>query len=595
MSLDILIVLVILFLAVVLFATELISVDLTAMIIMGLLLFSGILTAEETLSGFSNSALVTVAAMFVLSAGVQKSGALNHISRRLAILFRKNFWLGIILMMMIVGVLSAFINNTPVVALFIPVIISCAELNRISPEKLLIPLSFGSMFGGVCTLIGTSTNILVSDLSDQEGFGPFGMFEMFSLGGVFFIAGLIYMVVFGIRKLPGSIKLKGPSKKSKFHLGDYVTNIVLLEGAPSVGKALKDSPLVKDLGLEILFVFRKGHAVGAHAPNLILKAGDRLKVKGDIKKIHQLSERKEIALDTMASSFTAIKRERKKMLVETVILPNSKFCGRRVSSIDFEAEFGADLVAVRERHGIIRNLIKKEKIRSGDTFLLSIDEEHIPKLKEQTQNILVVSRPDIVSLNKRNASISVGVILTAVILASLDIVPILAGALAGVLVMALTRCISVEDMYQSISWKVLVLLAGSLSLGVALKKTGAATILADGILEMVGTFGPLVILSALYLLSSLLTEAMSNNATVVLLAPIVFSIAQSLDVDPKPFLMAITFAGSASFMTPVGYQTNTMVYASGAYRFKDFFTVGAPLNLIFWILATFLIPVFFPF
>ncbi len=593
MSADIIITICILLGAVILFATEVVAIDVTAVIIIGSLVLTGVLSPQEGISGFSNIAVATVAAMFVLSAGIEKSGALNPATAFLEKLFRWNFWLGIVSMLIFVSFLSAFINNTPVVALFIPVVLSCARAIKISPEKLLIPLSFASMFGGVCTLIGTSTNLLVSDYADSVGLGAFTMFEMTKMGSVFLVAGFIYLLLIGLRLLPESAK--EATFEDKYHLGEYITNVVLQRGAPSVGKTIKTSPLVTELGVEIIQVKRGTERFFSPPDNFVLAENDILKVTGNVDKIRKLQNRNKVLVQPLLKKEMSVNPGSELVLHEMVVLPNSDLAGRKLEDIDFEDRFGAVFLGVRGRKGLQNRLIGNWKLTAGDCLLLASTKDKSETLHKNFPDLYIINHTDHSNFSKKKALMAAATVAAVITLASLNILPMLTAAIAGCILLVLTKIVTPEEVYKSISWKVIVLLAGSLSLGVALEKTGTAKLLADQVYHLGGQFGPIVMLSLIYLITTLLTEAMSNNATVVLLAPIVIALAQSMDVSPKPFLIAITLAASASFMTPVGYQTNTMVYAAGNYSFRDFFRIGAPLNILFWILASILIPVFFPF
>lgn len=593
MSIDIIITLCILLGAIILFATEYVSIDVTAMLIIGGLMLTGILSPQEGIAGLSNNAVVTVASMFVLSAGIEKSGALNPITNLLERFFQRSFWLGTIAMLISVSFLSAFINNTPVVALFIPVVLSCAKAIKISPEKLLIPLSFASMFGGVCTLIGTSTNILVSDYAKSEGLGAFSMFEMTKLGLVFLAVGFVYLLLAIVKLLP-SHEL-GHVYEEKYHLGEYITNVILQQGAPSIGKTIKKCPLVAELGLEIFQVKRGSNRFFLPPEDFILEVNDILKIKGNVDKIRKLKSRNKIVIQPLLDKELPVGNPGGLILHEVVVLPNSDFAGFKVNDVDFEESFGAVLLGARSRKGLHNKMIGDWKLAAGDCLLMASSKDKSKTMHKNFPGLFIINHTDYSNFTKKNATIATLTVSSVILLASLNILPILTAALLGCLVLILTNIITPEDAYKSISWKVIILLAGSLSLGAALEKTGAAHLLAAEVVYIGGAYGPVIVLSAVYLITTILTSLMANNATVVLLAPIVISLAQTMEVSPKPFLMAITFAASASFMTPIGYQTNTMVYAAGNYTFKDFFKIGAPLNLLFWILASILIPIFFPF
>ncbi len=603
MTLEIGIVLIVLLGAVVMFATERIPVDVVAIVAMSVLVVSGVLTPQQGVSGFSNSATITVAFMFILSTALFKSGAVVGIGNRIAVLFKYNFWIGIFVTMLTVGVISAFINNTPVVAIFIPILVGAAAQSKLSIAKMLMPLSFASMFGGVCTLIGTSTNILVSGVAAENNLEPFSMFEMTKMGLIFFGVGLLYMMLIGIRLIPDRGVDDGLMKK--FGMGDYLTEIVLLENSASVGKSIKESPLVKKLDLDILEVNRKGNAFIMPSEDLILERSDVLKVRCNVEKIKALKEREGIALksDAKFKSLDELAGDKKKdsriVFVEAVIAPNSPFEGRTVKELSFRQKYGATVLAIRHRGELMRDKVVATQLRAGDTLLIEVDKDHLQNLQQLElrgrNTFLIVSEVDLPEYRRDKMFTVVVTMIGVIALASFNILPIMMAAIIGSMVLVLTRCISMEEAYLAIDWKVIFLLAGALSLGVAMDVSGTASLISHSLIEISGSLGPMAILSVLYIVTMILTGTMSNNASAVLLAPIAIAASVELNVDARPFLMAITFAASSSFMTPVGYQTNTMIYGVGGYRFMDFMRVGIPLNVIFWILATFLIPYFFPF
>ncbi len=594
---DIAVVLLVLVLAVWLFATEKLSVDIVALIIMGVLIISGVVTPQEGVSGFSNSATITVAAMFILSAALFKSGAVVGIGNKIASLFKYNFWIGIIAVMLTVGIISASINNTPVVAIFIPILVGAASKSNHSISKMLMPLSFASMFGGVCTLIGTSTNILVSGIASDHNIEPFSMFEMSKLGLVFFGTGFLYMMLIGIHLIPDRKSNKGLVQK--FGLGEYLTEIIILKKSPSINKTIQNSPLVKKLEIDILEVNRAGTRYYMPGADFILREGDILKVRCNIEKIKTLKESQNIALKSDMKFKDTDVESKKTTLVEAVIAPNSEFEGKTVKQMNFRQRFGATVLAIRHRGEVMREKIANTVLKSGDSLLIEVNKEKMEYLKQLElhgrNTFLIVTEVDLPKFDKNKIFLVVFTIISIITLATLNIMPIMVAALLGVTFLIITGCISMDEAYKAIDWKVIFLLAGAISLGVAMYNSGAAELISGFLINIVGKLGPVAIVSILYLITSLLTETMSNNASAVLLAPIAIAASAAMEVDPRPFLMAITFAASSSFMTPIGYQTNTMIYGAGNYKFKDFLKVGGPLNLIFWIIATIFIPVFFPF
>lgn len=592
MTVDIAIVIAIVVGAAVLFATEKLPVDMTAILVMAVLLLSGIITPEEGISGFSNTATVTVAAMFIISAALNKTGAVLFVGELASKMFKYNFWLGVVVMMMAVGVLSAFINNTPVVAVFIPVVLRIAASNKISSSKILMPLSFASMFGGVCTLIGTSTNILVSSIAVQYGQPAFSMFEFTSLGLLFFGAGLIYMVFVGIRM----IKAKDvPSDLTqKYSMSDYLTDIVLLPEAKSVGTRLVESPLIKEVEIDILDVVRNGKRLLRPTSEIVFEANDVLRVRGDVKKIQDLKDRVGIKLKSDLKLKDEDFKAEDLQLVEAIISPNSRLIGKTIKSSRFRNLYRANALALRHSGQLYHTDFIDVPLKPGDALLLEVRKENLEDLKRDPDFVLV-SGVDLPKYRKSKIIPALLIVAGVIVTATLNVMPIMISAIIGSILLVFTKCISLEESYKSIEWNIVFLLGGILSLGIALEKTGAALLLANNIVSLIGFLGPVAIVAAFYLITSLFTEIMSNNASAVLLAPIAIAVAESMGISARPLLMAVTFAASASFMTPVGYQTNTMIFGVGQYKFSDFLKVGGPLNLIFWILATIFIPVLFPF
>jgi di/tricarboxylate transporter len=592
MTLEIGIVFIILIGAIILFSLEKMPIDLTAIVVMAALLLTGIITPGEAVSGFSNPATITVGAMFIISAALNKTGALRFFGDISTRMFRYGFTFALIVTMLIVAFVSAFINNTPVVAVFIPILLKVARDNGIAPSKLLMPLSYASIFGGVCTLIGTSTNILVSSIAVQYGQPAFGMFEFTKLGVVFLVIGILYMILFGVRLIP--TRKKETDLTQSFRMNNYITDIVVLPQAKSVGKRLVDSPLVKELDLDVMYVLREGNRLLRPINTIFVEAGDLLRVRCDIEKIRSLQERVGIVL----KSNLKIKQEDIEaddvFLVEAIIAPNSELEGQSLKSINFRYKFRATALALRHRGQLLQEAFATTRLSAGDALLIEVRKENYDYLKNN-QNFVLVSDIHIPKYRKRKIIPAVIIVAGVVTVAAAGILPIVGSALIGSILLVLLGCINLEEAYQAIDWKIIFLLGGILSLGFALEKTGAAILVSEIMIDSLGSMGPIIVLAAFYLLTSILTESMSNNATAVLLAPIAINAAVVMGVDPRPFLVAIMFGSSASFMTPVGYQTNTMIYSVGEYRFSDFLKVGTPLNIIFWFIASLMIPFFFPF
>lgn len=583
--------------AVVLFVTEKVSVDVVALMVIFVLVLTGVITPEEGVAGFSNKATVTVAFMFVLSAALLKTGALQTLAHRLAPIFRDNFYKGMLLMMVLVAVTSAFVNNTPVVAVFIPVIIQVGHASGQSPSKMLIPLSFASIFGGVCTLIGTSTNLLVSGIAVKSGLPAISMFQPLLYGTVILLLGIVYMLAFGIRKLP--YIRQDDNLSDKFNMGEYLAEIELLAQAESVGLTIMASPLVQYYGMDILEVRRNGSRFTFPPGDFVLHEGDVLKVNCSIEKMKRLKMREKINVSQAMRIGGEDVKGKNSTLVEMVVTAQSAFAGKTLREVDFRRRFRAVPLAIRTREEVKHEDLYHITLQPGDVVLIEVKKHFVSELKRQESGqdapFVLLSEDPMTDFKRKKFVAVLAVIVSVVALASLQLVDIMVGTLGGVVLLILLRIIDIKEAYEAISWKIVFLMAGALSLGTAMSNSGLDLRLAEGMLSTLGPWGPVAVLSGVYLTTSLLTELISNTATAALMAPIGIAAAEALGVSATPFVMAVMFAASSSFMTPTGYQTNTMVFSAGQYRFRDFLKVGTALNLGFWLLATFLIPLLFPF
>ncbi len=573
-----------------LFAYERVRIDATAVIVMTLLMLTGILDPAAALSGFSNIATVTVAAMFVLSAGLRLTGALAPVSRVLSDLGERNPWLALVTMMVVVGVVSGFINNTAAVAIFIPVVIGLARDIGVSPSRLLMPMSFASMFGGVATLIGTSTNLLVNSIAQENGMEPFRMFEFTPLGVVLFVAGFAYLLI-TVRFIPDRRAGTGQDLSERFEIAPYITEVVLGDGAAGVGEAVADNVLVRNLDVDIIEVLRNGEPLSGAAGQLQLREGDVLRVRAGAREINQLLALEGVAL--MRPGHEQLDRDietERDALVEAVIAPDSQLGGQTVDEVNFPGRFGAQVLALRQHGQLQQEDLRNAVLGGGNSVLLKIDRERLAELEQEQEEFVVVSEIVVPGIRRDKLSIALLTIAAVVITAALGIVPIVVGAVTGSLVMVAGGCLTAEEAYEAINWKVIFLLAGVIPLGVALEQTGGAALIADTVVRELSFLGPTAVLGAFFVMTQLFTAIISNNATAVLFAPIAIGAASNLGVDARPFLFAITVAASMSFLTPIGYQTNTMIYGPGEYRFTDFTRIGGPLTLLVAVVATLLIP-----
>lgn len=590
LSLENIMVLGVVFGAMILFITEKLRVDLVALCVLVVLLVSGLIKPEQALYGFANPATATVAAMFVLSAGLSRTGLVEWIGRKINDIAGKSPAQLVLILCITIALLSAFVVNTATVAIFIPIAIVLAQTRRIAPSRVLIPLSYASQFGGVCTLIGTSTNILVNSIAITNGLRGFNLFEFAPLGLAMSAVGIAYLALVAGWLLP---KRKGDYQQlDKYRLVDYLTEMRVKKKSPLIGMTwtkLKSDDIKE---IDLIKVIRGKKATWRPTKTKI-KQGDILLLHGNADKLIKM--RDNYGLEATRTTVSDKKLSSEKIqLIEALIPPTSIMVGRTLRSSHFSRRFGCMVLAVQRRGKTMRERLSDISFDGGDTLLLQCNKEDV-KYIMRSDDLIVTNELTDLHLRRNRAVIALGIVIAVVALAAFKIVPILVAALIGAVGMVLTGCLSLEQAYKAIDWKVIFLLGGILPLGMALQQTGTAELLANSFMQPLATLGPVYLLAALYIFTAFLTETMSNNAAAILLAPIALSLAGLLGVSPRPFLIAITFAASTSFATPIGYQTNTMIYAPGGYRFFDYTKVGVPLNLIFWVIAVLLIPALWPF
>ena len=586
---EIWIVLIIFLGAAVLFVTEKFPIDQVALMVLAALLVTGILNPEEAISGFSNPATVTVAAMLVISGGLQQTGALTVVGN-LFVRIGQRPVLFTCSIMVIAAAVSAFINNTAAVAVFLPIVLAAAAKNRIAPSRLLIPLSFASQFGGVCTLIGTSTNLLVSSISDQAGYGAFSMFEFSKLGLIMCGAGVLYLLVAGYWLLPN----RGADALTEaYGLGGYLTELRVLEDSPLVGQTLREVALRENHDATVVAVLRGEKKIWAFH-SLVLEAGDLLLVQGKVDDLMRVKDKMKLEIEPELKVEDETLKSGDVALVEVLVAPRSRLIGETLVTADFSRRFRLLVLAIRRRGQNLRLKLGRVRLDFGDELLLQGAADDVEKLR-RNPDFIVLDEHEKPEVRKRKLPISILITVGVVGVAAWGGMSILGTSLIGCVALLLTRCLRLQDAYSAVDWRVIFLLAGLLPLGLAMQKTGAAELVAGKAIDLVGGMGPYAVLAVFYIMTAILTEAMSNNAAAVLLAPIASSTAVQLGMDPKPLLMAVTFAASTSFATPVGYQTNAMIYNPGKYRYTDFLRIGVPLNLIFLALAVYFIPKFWPF
>lgn len=565
------------------FITEWLPVDLTAIAIAILLMAFGLVTPTEGISGFGNTATVTVMAMFILSAGIARTGAIQIVRDCLLQWGGKHPTKQIGVMGLIIGPISAFINNTAIVALFLPIVEDWCRKQGLSPSKLLIPLSYISVLGGMMTLVGTSTSILASGISQQLGYGEFSLFQFTRLGVMTFSIGLLYLAFIAHRLLPSRKSPTGKMLGEDYRLRDYVSEVIVTPHSSLVGQTLRTTALQRKFDVDVLEIIRDGVHFSQPLADKVLQSGDILLVRSNREELLKIREERGLeivpdikfrdeVLETELSSG-------EEGIAEVLILSNSRLVGSTLKDLRFRQRYNATVLAIQRGEELVRQRLGKVRLRFGDLLLVQGPRQSIQGL-QTSRELLVLEQRDVESLRQDKAWIALAIGLGVVVAAALNWMPILVSALAGVVLMVITGCLRAGEIYGAVRWDVIFLLAGLIPLGVAMDKSGTTAWLADHLVGMGGNFSGYWLLTAFYLITVVLTEVLSNNASAVLMIPVAVEVAEKLNLNPIAFIFAVTFAASNSFITPIGYQTNTMVYGPGGYRFLDFARVGAPLSLV---------------
>jgi len=579
--------------ALILFFTEWVEVEITAILVMAALLVTGILEPSEALSGFSSEATVVVAGLLIMSSAIERTGALqvaaNHFMRwakgdpqRIATSS-----------MFATGLLSMFLNNTPAVAVQLPIALSVARKAGVAVSKLLMPISFAAILGGTCTMIGTSTNLLVRSIAADHGW-DIGVFDITPMGLIYLGVGLTYMLLIGRRLVPD--RRAGEDLTERFHLREYVTEIEVEAGCKLVGQPCGAELVLartEQLGVEIIEVLRgKEKLFPLHRP--VLRAGDLLLVRGEVENLLKikLENGLRVVRDYVPSATDL--RGGEVLLVEAVLAPSSRLLGSTLNEARCSDRFGVKALALRRHGRFLRGSLDQVRLDFGDSLLFQGTADAVAKLKDST-DFLLLEQVQLPQPRQSKIPIAVGILAVTVGLMGAGVVPMVTGVVLGSLAMILTRCVSLREVYESFPFKVIVLLGCLIPLGLAVEKTGAADFVATKLTELPMLDSPRVMLLALALLTIGLTEVMSNNATAVLVVPIAFAVAERLGVSPQPLVLGVMFTASFSFLTPVGYQTNTLIYGPGGYRFSDFARVGAPLTAMLLLLTTFVVPMIWGF
>ncbi|MCD4750266.1 MAG: SLC13 family permease [Thermoanaerobaculales bacterium] len=558
---------------------ELLAPDAVVFAGLGVLLLAGIVTPSEALVGFSNRGMLTVALLFVVAFGVQKSGTLEFLAER--VMGRgKIGWSALLRLMLPVSALSAFLNNTPVVAMMIPAVREWAERRGVAPSKYLIPLSYAAILGGTCTLIGTSTNLVVNGMLQTEAGLSLGMFDLARVGIPAVIIGMIYILGVGFFILP--------DRKANHNVGnsqDYILEMRVQVNGPLVGRTIEEAGLRHLNSLYLSEIVRAGGAVAPVRPDERLEAGDRLQFVGvpegvvQLKKISGLVPGEELDWKDIVPS------DGPGRLLEAVVSRSSPMLGKTIKEGNFRGRYDAAVLAVRHHGTRIQAGIGGIRLRPGDTLLLlaGVDFEAIWR---GTRDFYLISKAaELPVMDRKRGFLTLAPLALMVLLAATGLMEIFKAAVLAVLLLLIFGGVTVVEARRSLELNVLIVIAAALGISEALAKTGAAHFLGNELVGLVGAWGIIGLLAAVYLATSVLTEVITNNAAAALMFPITYSAALEAGHNPIPFVVAVAVAASASFATPIGYQTNLMVYGPGNYRFTDFLRVGLPMNIIIMITA----------
>ena len=612
------------------FISEKLAPDVTALLALLALLLTGVLTPREAFSGFSHPATISVAAVLVLSAGIERTGALTFIARRLLAPLGRSEVLLTAAIMATISAISAFINNTAAVAVFIPVVIEACRRTGTSPGRVLMPMSHAATFGGMCTLIGTSTNLVAHEFALSQGLPGFSMFELGKVGLPMLLAGYAYIMLVGRRFLP----CNQPGDSLTFERAEhYLAEVMVRPGGPWIGRQVQAEHFHRDFDVELIGLVREGRAISPDSPHLRFSSRDSLLVRGPLERVLALAAQEGLevhrpegrasettpaspsmpppssppansatiesapTVTVSASALTpgstpALTAAEKLPLAEVVVLTTSGLIGRTLKEARFAERYNVVALALRRR-GDVRERPSTTPLHAGDMLVVEGEREALKALAE-TPGFVVVGTPPHPEERPGKFIITILTLVAVIMVVSLGVLPIVTAATAGCAVLMLTGCLRPREAYQAIDLSLVFLLAGSLALGTALEKTGVTTVLATWLAGLTGITGPFVVVVGFFVVAVVVSELMSNSGTVALLAPVTTSVAAEMGVNPMSLLAAVTFGASAAFAMPIGYQTSLMIYGPGSYRFKDFVRMGIPLDLLLALLALWLIPYFWP-
>jgi di/tricarboxylate transporter len=608
MTTEIILVFSILFITIILFAFEVFSVDKIAMLIIASLALTGLVEPEEAISGFSNTATITVLSLMIIALALEDNGVIASLARFLKNLHVLPLFLLLPVFMFITGGISAFINTTAVVIVFIKIISELSKRFNLPQSKLLLPISFAGILGGSCTLMGTSTNLIVNSVAKDLGAEKFSFFEFSFFGLIFLIVGII-VVTIASRWLPNDSK---ENLRDAYDLENYVTTVVISKDSNLIDKNIEDTFLYTNPEISILKLTRNKQITNAPGRYITLKANDILVLMCDIENLAKLNDaeglsvhktqekdKKRQVIENDEENKNA-KKQDDLGFVELLILPGSILIGKNLKQLRKQTFQSALPIAIRKRRNIrntkerlFRKDIDQITLKPGDRLLVEVPKNEIGQLYDMENVAILQEHKTKPSVNNNKRTISFAILLLVVGLAASGLLPILISALTGVCLLLLTRCLDLNDVYHRINWQVIFLLAGMIPLGIAMNNTGADKWISDHLLAILSGQSNLVVIGLIFLITMLMSSVVSNNATAIIMTPIAIAVAVGLDLSMKPFILSVLFGANFSFFTPMGYQTNTLIYGMGFYKFKHFVLIGGILSIILWVLGTFMLSTLF--
>lgn len=591
MTLEIGFVLVVILVAIVLFATEKLRVDVIAMLVLLTLALSGIVSTDEAFSGFASPAVITVWAVYIVSAGLFKTGVADILGKSIARLAGDSEPRLVAMIMLTCGTMSAFMNNIGAVAILLPAVMGIARQARIPVSRLLIPLAFSSLMGGNMTLIGTPPNVLASSMLADRGLANFSFFDYTPTGMIVFLVGVAYMVLIGRHLLPRRETLE---KVSLTNLREYISEVRIPLDSPLVGKTLSQSQLGAVYDLSVLSILRSDKVKVLPIPDVRIRAEDLLTIEGTIENLLKAKEELGILIESERKlDLTNRLDDQDNHIFEATISPRASVVGKTLREILFRDQYGFTALAIWRHNEVITDRLRDVRLRFGDTLLLQGSRRRIGALQE-SGDFLVLEPVEIEERRKHKMYVALGISALVLLLATFGGFSIATAMLIGAIGMVLTGCLTMDEAYQSIVWRSVFLIAGMLPLGIAMENTGTARFLAEQIVLLMGDFGPLAVLAGIMIFAGLITEPMSNAAATVLMVPISIDIAIGMGASPQAFVLATVIGASTSFLTPVGHQANVLVMGPGGYRFFDYTRVGLWLNIIIIAVSILIIPIFWP-